>query len=41
MLPGGERRRVALTRLLLTEPDILRLDGPTNGLDVYTLRALE
>ena len=40
-LSGGERRRFQLLRLLLTEPNVLFLDEPTNDLDIETLTVLE
>jgi ATP-binding cassette subfamily F protein uup len=40
-LSGGERRRLELTRILMSEPNVLVLDEPTNDFDVETLAALE
>jgi ABC-type multidrug transport system ATPase subunit len=40
-LSGGERRRLQFLRLLLTEPNVLILDEPTNDLDIETLTSME
>src|SRR5690625_1002599 len=40
-LSGGERRRLYLLRVLMTEPNVLFLDEPTNDLDIQTLSVLE
>ncbi|WP_168582243.1 ABC-F family ATP-binding cassette domain-containing protein [Gephyromycinifex aptenodytis] len=40
-LSGGERRRLQLLRLLMTEPNLLILDEPTNDLDIETLTSVE
>ncbi|WP_297742196.1 ABC-F family ATP-binding cassette domain-containing protein [uncultured Tessaracoccus sp.] len=40
-LSGGERRRLQFLRLLLTEPNVLMLDEPTNDLDIDTLTVIE
>ncbi|MDO5030478.1 MAG: ABC-F family ATP-binding cassette domain-containing protein [Corynebacterium sp.] len=40
-LSGGERRRLQLTRVLMSEPNFLLLDEPTNDLDIDTLQELE
>lgn len=41
MLSGGEKRRLQLLRVLMTNPNLLILDEPTNDLDIYTLEILE
>ena len=41
MLSGGEKRRLQLVHVLMTNPNILLFDEPTNDLDIYTLELLE
>ncbi len=41
MLSGGEKRRLQLLSVLMTNPNVLILDEPTNDLDIYTLEVLE
>ncbi len=41
MLSGGEKRRLQLVRVLMSNPNLLILDEPTNDLDIYTLEILE
>ncbi len=41
MLSGGEKRRLQLVRVLISNPNVLILDEPTNDLDIYTLEILE
>ena len=40
-LPGGEKRRLYLMRVLMSAPNVLILDEPTNDLDIQTLTILE
>lgn len=40
-LSGGEKKRLALCRVLMRNPNVLMLDEPTNDLDIYTMSALE
>ena len=41
MLSGGEKRRLQLVRVLISNPNVLLFDEPTNDLDIYTLELLE
>lgn len=40
-LSGGEKRRLSLLKVLITNPNVLFLDEPTNDLDIYTIQVLE